>query len=335
TAEVLGSAVTVTPLQYLVTEWKVLWLYLKLLVVPVGQALEYGYPIAESLLSPVHLVAGVGLALLLGAAVVLRTRLPGLSFGIFWFFITLSVESTLIPLDPVYEHRLYVPMFGFVVALLAVGNQIRPYLPRPALPVLTVMILLLTGGLTWQRNQEWRDPVALWSSNLSVSQGSYRPFIGLADAYFQQGREEEAMQAYRHMLKRYEAEELHSQVNTRYLLNISVAYERMGQFEGAERILKQVLAMNPGYAEGAYNLGVVLYRQGRLQEALVYFDRARRLAPGDPKALNNYGFVALELGQVEIARQVLQPLARLSPRMSSALATEISSYETALEPASP
>ncbi len=39
-----------------------------------------------------------------------------ISFGILWFFITLSVESTIIPLHVIFEHRLYLPSVGVFIS---------------------------------------------------------------------------------------------------------------------------------------------------------------------------------------------------------------------------
>ena len=89
------------------------------------------------------------------------------AFGIGWFFLTLAVESSLIPLDPVFEHRLYLPMLGFVAALLGLAQTA----PRQRLVAGTLlMIVAWYGVLTWQRNELWNDPLAFSADNVP-----YRP----------------------------------------------------------------------------------------------------------------------------------------------------------------
>ena len=54
---------------------------------------------------------------LISVAIWWRKKMPVISFGILWFFITLSVESSIIPIrDAMFEHRLYLPIFGFSLA---------------------------------------------------------------------------------------------------------------------------------------------------------------------------------------------------------------------------
>jgi hypothetical protein len=41
-----------------------------------------------------------------------------ISFAIIWFFVTLSVESSIIPIrDVIYEHRVYLPSVGFGILM--------------------------------------------------------------------------------------------------------------------------------------------------------------------------------------------------------------------------
>ena len=111
---------------YLLTQFRVLVTYLRLLFLPVNQNLDYDYPISRSFDFPV-VFSLLLLSLILGMAVYLLSlsRQPGrsglrvLAFGVFWFFITLSVESSVIPIrDVIYEHRLYLPSVGVVLSFV-------------------------------------------------------------------------------------------------------------------------------------------------------------------------------------------------------------------------
>jgi len=62
------------------------------------------------------LPALVGLAVLFGLAWGLRKRAPLVSFGIAWFFVGHSLESTVLPLELAHEHRNYLPLFGLLLA---------------------------------------------------------------------------------------------------------------------------------------------------------------------------------------------------------------------------
>ncbi|NIV39964.1 MAG: hypothetical protein GWN58_64330, partial [Anaerolineae bacterium] len=101
---------------YLVTQFRVVVTYLRLLVLPVNQNLDYDYPRYASLSDGAVLVSLLILVALAALAVLLLRR-GGLQrlagFGMVLFFLALAVESSIIPIaDVIYEHRMYLPMAG-------------------------------------------------------------------------------------------------------------------------------------------------------------------------------------------------------------------------------
>lgn len=179
----LGSTTTLVsldgnaPLPYLFTQFQVLWIYIRLLFIPFGQALDHGYPVSPELLNLKSLSGLCGLLLLAVLTVRMRRRQPVIACGICWFFLTLAVESSVIPLDPLFEHRLYLPMFGFVMCLLAITTL----LPRPKLGAAFLAgVVLMLAVLTWQRNALWNDPVAFYQDNLQRSPNNERVIVNLA-----------------------------------------------------------------------------------------------------------------------------------------------------------
>lgn len=108
-----------TLLERLLTEGRVLWFYLGLIVLPRLEAFGlYHDDIALStgLLMPWStLPALLGLAGLVWVVWRTRKRAPLLTFGIAWFLIGHSLESTVLPLEIAHEHRNYVPLFGILL----------------------------------------------------------------------------------------------------------------------------------------------------------------------------------------------------------------------------
>jgi hypothetical protein len=101
---------------YLCTQFNVLVIYIRLLFLPIGQNLDYLYPFKSGFFDGYTPLAFMFLAGLAALGIWNRKKWPIITFGIFWFFITLSVESGIIPIrDAVFEHRLYLPMFGFAL----------------------------------------------------------------------------------------------------------------------------------------------------------------------------------------------------------------------------
>jgi hypothetical protein len=120
----------ITRYDYFLTQSSVLVTYLRLLVFPISQHLYYDHPIYHSLLNPEVFLSILFLfeILVLGIYLLFVSRFTNhpsriIAFGIFWFFIALSVESSIIPLHVIYEHRVYLPSAGDFMAF-AVGALI-------------------------------------------------------------------------------------------------------------------------------------------------------------------------------------------------------------------
>ena len=98
---------------YVLTQVDVLRTYLRLLFLPLNQNLDYDYPLAKSFFEPSTFLSFILLTFLFSLGVTLVKKHRLWAFGIFWFFLTLSVESFVPQKDVIYEHRLYLPMAGF------------------------------------------------------------------------------------------------------------------------------------------------------------------------------------------------------------------------------
>ena len=87
---------------------------------PLNQNLDYDYPVFKSIFEFPVLVSFLFLATILFFAKRLFLKYRLVSFSIFWFFLTLLPESSLLPIkDVIYEHRLYLPMVGYSMFLVS------------------------------------------------------------------------------------------------------------------------------------------------------------------------------------------------------------------------
>jgi hypothetical protein len=116
------------------TEFRVLVRYLTLLILPLPGRLnlEHEVPVSRGLFSPFSTL--LSLLVLLGLVALgfqLARRRPLISFFIFWFFIQLAIESSVVPLELMFEHRLYLPSVSLAVILAALLLERRSVLARP------------------------------------------------------------------------------------------------------------------------------------------------------------------------------------------------------------
>ena len=316
--DVVGTSVT--PLAYLATQAEVLWRYLRLVVVPYGQVFDLGLPVATNPWNGRAVVAALGHAAVLAGAVALRRTAARLTLGAVWFFAALGVESSVVVLDPYFEHRLYLPMFGVAVAAAEVlGRAWGGGTPRRRAAVGAAIVIAL-GALTVRRNEQWRDPVRLWLADLAAGSQSYRSLLGLADALYRRGDTQAADQVYAEFLARAQRRCQSAACGARYLLNMGTAAERLGKPDLAMALYRRVLEQSPGYARAYFNLGVLLYQASSKLEAQASFRRAMELAPGDGEAAYNWAISTVELGRPEEARAVLVALRAVRPDLARQLA---------------
>lgn len=97
-----------------------------------------------------------------------------------------------------------------------------------------------------------------------------------------------------------------------------------GKFAEAAAVYEKV---EPKTAHVYYNLGNAWFREGKLGQALLNYERARRLAPRDPDILANLKFAERQLGvgDVNAAPRAVQRFLRSA--IESRTATEWSVYE--------
>jgi len=109
-----------SPAERMLTEGRVLWFYLGLILFPRLEAFGLYHDditVSTGLLTPwTTLLAWAGLLCLMWLAWRVRERMPLIAFGIAWFFIGHGLESTFLPLEIAHEHRNYVPLFGLLLA---------------------------------------------------------------------------------------------------------------------------------------------------------------------------------------------------------------------------
>ncbi|MFZ5584656.1 MAG: tetratricopeptide repeat protein [Thermodesulfobacteriota bacterium] len=84
--------------------------------------------------------------------------------------------------------------------------------------------------------------------------------------------------------------------------NLAVAYIQLGQFDEAERHLREALKQNPDLPDALTNLGSVLLRGERFAESAELSRRAIALSPEFAMAHNNLALALLALGQEDEAR---------------------------------
>jgi tetratricopeptide (TPR) repeat protein len=359
---------------YLFTELRVIVTYVRLLFLPVDQNLSYDYPVFRSLFAPQVFLSLLFLLALAGLAVYLyyrsgsqergtrneergselETQKPKpesenpvfpsrldprisrlISFGILWFFLTLAVESSIIPIiDVIFEHRLYLPSVGAFIALAAscglLGERFAGRVrggEKMALALAALVILALASA-SYARNEVWRSQESLWRDVVMKSPGKSFGYQGLGMALAERGDLSGAFANFdRALLLDPGAVETHINRGTLYARagrydraiadftrateldpslaeawnNLGLAWSESGNQEKAIPSLARAVALDPDNAQAHNNLGLALARKGRSGEAIASYDRAIALKPDYARAWFNRGSACRETGRPDRA----------------------------------
>ena len=282
-----------TIMQRLLTQMRVIIHYISLIFFPHPSRLnlDYDFALSTSLINPVTtLLSLMAIAGLIGLAIVLAKKERLISFCILWFLGNLVIESSIIPLAIIFEHRLYLP--SMMVLLIPVVLVCR-YIQFDWLKV-GLLGLLVVGLAVWtyQRNLVWADRVTLWSDVVNKSPNKARPHFNLGSAYSKLNQLDKAIPLYKRAL------EISPDMAQPHI-NLGEALEQQNKFEEAAEHYRTALQIKPDLPEAHNNMGVILAKQGRSEEAIQFYQNALKIRPHYASAYFGLANVLVNEGRVE------------------------------------
>lgn len=115
-----------------------------------------------------------------------REKLGWVSFGLIWFYLCHIIESTVIPLELMFEHRNYLPSIGLAIAVASgIGKVYRALFNKNLKLVAHAVLLLLPvvflGGLIYQVHiwSDYRILSSKWAADYPLSLRSQMGFVGM------------------------------------------------------------------------------------------------------------------------------------------------------------
>jgi Tfp pilus assembly protein PilF len=291
---------------YFLTQISVLVQYFRMFIAPYGLHPDHMYPFTHSLLNVKTMACLLFLLGLVFLAGYTRKMLPVVCFGIVWFFITISVESSVFPIsDALMEHRMYLPLFGLALItswLVCLCLNRKTYLGIG----MSVVIVISLSWLTLQRNQVWSDPLMLWSDVVTKSPENSRAYNNLGEVYIDRGQYVQAEKVLKQSIA------LKQVVPTAHL-NLGLAYAHQKKYEKAKGQFLTALALKPDYAKAHFNLASIYLMEQELTQARQHLLQTVRKKPTWKDARLQLGDLALRLDETSLARRQFQFLLRQEP----------------------
>ena len=365
----------------LLTQFRVVLYYVTLLLYPHPSRfnLDYDFPLSKGILDPPTTLLSILIVVgLIGYSIWTAKKRPLLSYFILWYFGNLVIESSIFPLEMVYEHRLYLPAIGpfvlFATLVVRGWEEIKERLrlrlrlredttrtrlraetsfgvqvPKtdmaggwrdyPLLGLFLVVTVSLVLG-SYERNKVWRSEITLWEDCVKKSPNKNRPHFNLGLNYYNKGRYQESVEAYKEAihikpnepdsynnlgqahraLRSYqeaiEAYQKAIQIKPNYsfaLINLGETYVEIGRYQEAIETLKKAIQLKPNDAGTYQNMGVAYRRIGRYREAIEAYQEAIRLKPDSSDAYNNLGLAYYSLNRSQEATEAFKNAIRLKP----------------------
>lgn len=242
---------------YLLTQIKVFVTFLRLLVWPFPQNLDYDYPMASSLFETGILLRLALIAGLILAVLRLRKQVPLIVFATTWVMISFS--ANLVPrANVIWEHKLYLISFGFVLLVVLLADHLIR-----SLKMLCIVLSLLALGLsaaTLVREQVFKDQITLWEDCIKHSPHKWRVVQSLAVNYQAVGR-------YREAERLYEQVHLIAPQDPLALKQAGDFYFETGSFEKAIALYNQAIKQGTDELEIRHRLGQSYERMDNLPRA--------------------------------------------------------------------
>lgn len=323
---------------YLYTQFNVLWTYIRLFFIPIDLHIDYDYPIATSVLydnTNYHLVARIlhssvfwsmtAHIITLAVGVLAIRRFPLLAFAILFYYLAHLVESSVIPIrDVVFEHRTYLPNLGLVTLCAWFIIVYLGKIHQAVVLTVSVTLIVTLGTMTWLRNEQWRDPIALWQHNVQQSPNKSRAWVILGKHLIQEGKPKEGIEALKHSVTRVTNSD--GSISTTYsietILNLVVAYKNIGEHAVALAWIDQALKgdlNNFNRAKFLVNQGNIFYEQKRLTEAEHAYRQAIELYPSSLSARANLASILGALGRNIEAETMYLEILKIDPNNSVVL----------------
>jgi tetratricopeptide (TPR) repeat protein len=286
----LAAAINITngagyaPYHYALSQLSVVLTYLRLLLFPKGLNLDWDYPLSTAFWDGPALLSALTILAILGGVGwwyhhSSREVRPALLFlGVLWFFLTLGIDSSIVPLpDLLTEHRSYLPSIGLLWALACGADLLRERLAahrtlRYVVPTTLVLALLALALATNVRHHAWRSEIAIWKDTTAKSPNKFRPW-----------------------------------------LNLGVAYCEKDQPKEGAACLRKAASLRPNYAVAYRNLGYAEIALGRYRDALQVLQTGLKLAADDFKQYHLLGLAYEGLKNNPAAEQAFLKAINLNP----------------------
>ena len=293
---------------YLLTQFRVVVTFIRLLFMPYAQNLDYDFPLSKSIFDLAAFISIAIVAMITYFSLKIKKIDKVAFFGITWFFVTFT--PNLIPRRfIVFEHKIYLLSVGFCI-FLNFWLMKKCKNKKQYISIVTVLVFVF-ALLTFQRNKVWQNEITLWTDVVAKSPNKIRPKVNLGNAYVLDGQNEKGLKYLNEAIKR-------SPKHYKAYLNRGVAHENMKDYSNALADYTKAIELKPEYPKAYGNRAFIYDRLKKYDLALADYQKAIDADPRVAKIYSNRGVIYKNRGQLDLALENYNKAIALDPGLKEA-----------------
>ncbi|MBD2464965.1 tetratricopeptide repeat protein [Oscillatoria sp. FACHB-1407] len=167
---------------------------------------------------------------------------------------------------------------------------------------------------------QYAEAIALYEQGIESSPQETSLYWHLGLAILLQGDEFAAQSTWLSILSQDDPEQSQSLAYELIAVLENAAQQRLqyADFVAAEKICRQILELDTTHEQAALNLGDVLFKQGKLDEAIACYQHLLQLKPNDTHLYNNLGVLFDLQGQFQEAMECYRAIIAIDPNNATA-----------------
>jgi len=247
--------------------------YFRLLFVPINLLYHYNgvIPDSSSFTDMRALFSLIFLVILIFVAVITYKKQNVISFSISFFLISLFPVMNIVPtMNFMAERFLYIT--SFLVSLL-IAYYFSVYLNNKNKNIIisiSVIVILLFGYLTFQRNFDWKTNETLYSTAEGIDGNVL--LVNAGNIFANKQNYAEAEKRYKRAIEIRDNSVLAHH-------NLGLIYLIRGSLDSAEIQIKKGLAIDSLAPDGYLQLSNIYQQQGRIREAISMLEKLQTFSP--------------------------------------------------------
>jgi tetratricopeptide (TPR) repeat protein len=249
---------------------------------------------------------------LVGVSLLLLCLYPPLGFICFWFFLILAPTSSIMPIiDPIFEHRLYLPILTPAFLVIWLGSSLlRAVRLSQFSPLLLGVLAIALSLRTYLRTEDYATRGKLWQTAVDAMPDAIRSRINAGHGYSvdkNYGKAEE------HLKRALEL----SPYDMQPLVMLGAVYEKLGRYQEAEQLYERYTDYYPKEEEAislrAYSLQILQ----RFEQALPWWKKLVEKKPESAATRFYLGCCYHKLNRPKERDAALAEAIRLNPEIAS------------------